>query len=75
MATISAGDRFEVFKFRETGLVALCSEVTQLAGSGELEERFGVNLRSARYRESDGLLKVVFDYLPEEDPLPGMEKA
>lgn len=49
MASYSDGDEFVVFKFPETGLVALCHEVAQMDRDGELQ-RFRARRATAAYR-------------------------
>lgn len=61
MATVQSGTEFKVFKFRETGLAALCIEVAYLITTGEIEQ-FNVDLNSAEYREDHDGLCVVFKY-------------
>ena len=60
MATASCGDTFEVFKFHETGLVALCNEVSALYQSDDPVTE-GVLWQTARYVDRDGCHVIVFD--------------
>jgi hypothetical protein len=66
MATASCGDTFEVFKFHETGLVALCYEVIGLVANAPNDTIMdGVLLDTARYENRDGCHVIVFDIDPE----------
>lgn len=68
MATISSGGEFIVFKFAESGLVALCQEVADLVASGGAE-RLRLDLSSAEYRRDEtGQHNVVFAYAKEGYP-------
>jgi hypothetical protein len=67
MATASCGDTFEVFKFHETGLVALCYEVVSLkANSANDRITDGVLWDTARYENRDGCHVIVFDIDADE---------
>jgi len=61
MAVNSMTDRVEIFKFKETGLIALCAEVVDFIRSGEFE-KYDLDVTRAYYEEDDqtGDLKVVF---------------
>lgn len=60
MAINLKGDTVEVFKFEDTGLVALCREVVDYVGSrGAYEDN--VDFTTARYVNENGMHKVVFN--------------
>jgi hypothetical protein len=59
MATTSDGRELTVFKFHETGLVALCEEVADLVASGQVE-KWGYDRWSATYRDTDREHQIVF---------------
>lgn len=67
MASISSSSGLAVYKFKTTGIVALCEEVTDFVRSGDAE-RFGVDLDSARFVENDDTFLIKFDFLPKEVP-------
>jgi len=58
MAQIHSGDEFRVFKFKETGIVALCHEVAELHNEGGFPA--DVDLSSAEYRLDKNGHNIVF---------------
>lgn len=60
MAIISGTYVVQVFKFRSTGVVALCEEVASLAADGSLEN-MGVIIDTARFVEDDNSFVIEFD--------------
>lgn len=61
MASVSDGKTFTIFKFKSSGLVALCQEVSDFVERGE-HVRYNLDLDSARYNRYDGNHNIVFDY-------------
>jgi hypothetical protein len=61
---INGSTALEVFRFKSTGLVALCQEVADYVASGRLDE---VDLSSARFVETDSDLIIRFNYKEEDD--------
>ena len=61
MGILSEPNHIKVFKFKETGLVALCLEVNEYISSREFD-RDKVDLNSAKYEsDEDGNHYIVFD--------------
>lgn len=62
MAASIGPTEFIVFKFKESGLAALCEEVADLVRTGEAD-KFDLDIQSAEYRQDEtGQHNVVFAY-------------
>lgn len=59
MATINDGREFTVFKFEETGVVALCAEVVEYAKDGTFD-RYNVMTDSFRFEKARGEFRFIF---------------
>ena len=59
MAVNLCGDTVEVFKFKETGVVALCQEVAEFIKYG-YDVMYNLDVSSAEFRQDDETVSVVF---------------
>lgn len=67
MAQISGGEGFEVFKFKSTGIVALCEEVTDMLRTRDDDEVRRLDLTTARFEEGDTTYSIKFDWKKDDD--------
>ena len=59
MGVLLDTDTVSVFKFKETGFVALCDEVTWFLSSGKIK-LYDLDIDSARFVEDDIYIKIEF---------------